>query len=116
MKYMMHNIASTTWVALNRSRIVLSRFRSCCSCSGLRWALSGVDDLQIRRGIGLGARLQRLHRRVDAAGAVRYARGGQSHLDAGQRPQQGQFVALAEMADAEHLAGELGEAGAERHV
>ena len=33
-----------------------------------------------------------------------------------KRPQQSEIVALAEMADAEDLAGELGEAGAERHV
>ena len=40
----------------------------------------------------------------------------QAHLDAAQRAAQHQIVEMAEMADAEHLALDLAEPGAERHV
>lgn len=47
---------------------------------------------------------------------MRHARSGETHLDAGQGPNQRQFVALAEVTNAKHLAGELAQTGAERHV
>src|SRR6202048_1896180 len=56
------------------------------------------------------------HRRLHAALAVRHAGEREPHLDPGERPHDGEIVGVAEMADAEHLAGELGKAGAERNV
>jgi hypothetical protein len=47
---------------------------------------------------------------------VRYAGKAKPHLDAGQRGDHGEVVGVAEVADAEYLAGELGQAGAQRHV
>src|SRR5438270_4046169 len=70
---------------------------------GIRVRL-GLDHLEMRRGICLVTSFQELHRRIDAAGAVRHARGGKTHLDARQRSHQGQLVALAEVADAKYLA------------
>src|SRR5215813_10409521 len=40
----------------------------------------------------------------------------QAHLHPGERPHQGQVVEIPEVADAEHLAGELAQSRAERHV
>ena len=60
-----------------------------------------------RRGI----RAPRRRRR-----AVRYAGAVQPHLDPAQRAAQHQVVEMAEMADAEDLALQPAEAGAERHV
>ena len=45
-----------------------------------------------------------------------HAREPQAHLDAAQRPGQHQVVEVAEVADPEHPALQLAEAGAERHV
>jgi len=47
---------------------------------------------------------------------MRHSRQRQAHLDAGERPAERQIVEEAEMADAEHLAGELAKTGAERHI
>src|SRR5258708_6241874 len=74
-------------------------------------ALSGLDHLQVPRGIQRRALFQRRHRGVDAAGPVRHARGGKTHLHPGQGSHQGKFVALAEVADAKHLAREFSQAG-----
>src|SRR3954465_11462836 len=70
----------------------------------------------MRRGVCLVTPFEEFHRRIDAAGPARHARRGKTHLDARQRSHQGKLVALAEVADAKHLAGNLAEAGAERHV
>ena len=66
-----------------------------------------LDYLQMPRGVRCCRILQRLHRRIDTAGAVRHTDGGEPHLHAGQGPHQGEFVALAEVADAEHFAGKF---------
>ena len=49
--------------------------------------VSGFDDLQMRRRIRAGRILQRLHRGIDAARAVRHAGRRQAHLDARERPE-----------------------------
>ena len=53
---------------------------------------------------------------LHAAGLVRHLGEAEGHLDAAQRAHQHQVVEVAEMADAEDLAGDLGQALAERHV
>src|ERR1700740_1256534 len=78
----------------------------------------------IRPGIGSlggGARracrgFQVIHRRLHAALAVRHAGEREPHFHPGERADDGEVVGVAEVADAEHLAGEFGEAGAERNV
>src|SRR5205823_14704277 len=75
-----------------------------------------ADDLEMRRGIALRALLQVLHRGINASGTVRNAGDRQPHLHAGQRAEQHELVAFAEMADAEYLARDLRQACAERHV
>src|SRR6202022_4320038 len=98
MKYMTHSIASTTWVALKRSRIfnlpdspffwfgsaygsdlfvVANQIRATSS--------SARYHLESPRRVGLGALLEKRHPRRHAAGAMRHAGEGQSHLDTGQR-------------------------------
>src|SRR5262249_13646646 len=57
-----------------------------------------------------------IHRRLHAAFAVRDAGKREAHLDPRERADDGEIVGVAEMADAEHLAGKLGEAGAERNI
>src|SRR5260370_40263969 len=52
----------------------------------------------------------------DAAGAVRNSGTVQSHLDPCQGAAQHQIVEMPEVADAEHLAAQFAETGAERHV
>src|SRR6185437_12284789 len=47
---------------------------------------------------------------------MRHAQETQAHLDPGQRSRQHQVVEATEMADAEDLAGEFAQAGAERHI
>src|SRR6266403_737707 len=117
MKYMMHSIASTTWVALKRSRILPPGQSFWFGANRIRAiSCSARDHLARRRRIRLAALLEQRHRRRHAAGAMRHAGQRQSHLDAGQRAQERQLVALAEMADAKHFSGELAQAGAERHV
>ena len=65
------------------------------------------------RRVGLVGVLQRLHRGIDAARSMRHAGRRQAHLHARERAQQRELVAFAEMADAEHLAGQRAEAAAE---
>src|ERR1700687_1839203 len=98
MKYMRHSIASTTWVDLKRRRIfnllegaffwfgsaygsdlfvVANQIRATSS--------SARYHLEMRRRVGLGALLEKRHRRRHADGAMRHAGEGQSHLDTGQR-------------------------------
>src|SRR5262245_6492195 len=59
---------------------------------------------------------QILHRGLHAFLLHRHAGEAEAHLHAGERAHQREIVEVAEMADAEHLAAQLGEAGAERHV
>src|SRR5207247_11389115 len=56
------------------------------------------------------------HRRANAFPLYRNAGKRQAHFHAGQRAHQGEVVEVAEMPDAEHLAAELAQSGAERHV
>ena len=56
------------------------------------------------------------HRRLHAALLVRHPGELQPHLHAGQSAEHRQLVGVAEMADAEGLARQLVEAGAQRHV
>ena len=56
------------------------------------------------------------HGGVHAAAPERHARRGQRHLDARQRPREHQLVEVAQVADAERLAFQPAEAGAERQV
>src|SRR5882762_4000829 len=97
MKYMTHSIASTTWVALKRSRMFYLPDSPLCGSdlpngSGLvvlvnRMRVSNCSaryHLE-RRCVRLVALLKKRHRRRHATGAMRYAGEGQSHLDAGQR-------------------------------
>src|ERR1700738_2901081 len=123
MKYMTHSIASTTWLALKRSRIYILPGRPLMVRSCVLFArrirvhfCSTRYHPEMGRCIGVGALLQKRHRRRYAAGAVRHTGERQSHLDTAQRAQQSELVALAEMADAKHLAGKLRQSGAERHV
>src|SRR5438309_6615556 len=64
----------------------------------------------------LGAVRKIFHRRANTLSLYWNAGKRQAHFHAGQRAHQGEVVEVAEMADAEHLATELAEAGAERHV
>ena len=64
----------------------------------------------------LRMRGEEIHRRLHAAAGERDAGELQAHLDAGERGHQGQVVAVAEVADAEHAALDLAQAGAEREV
>src|SRR6478672_9874422 len=57
-----------------------------------------------------------LHRRLDSAPGNPDAGELEPHLAAGERAEQRQVVAVAEMADPEHAALDLAEAGAEREV
>src|SRR6202035_5769543 len=119
MKYMTHNSASTTWVALNRSRIVslpdfLLLWLFAATLPALAVVrLSGLDHLQMPWGIRGRTLFQRRHRGVDAAGAMRHARGSKTHLHTGQGSHQGELVALAEVSDAKHLARDFAQAGTE---
>src|SRR5262245_55892530 len=87
-------------------------------------AMAPSRDAWTRPAIGLlgsGARracrgFEIIHRRLHAALAVRHAGERESHLDAGERADDGEIVGVAEVADAEHLAGKLGKTGAERNV
>src|SRR5450759_5107702 len=56
------------------------------------------------------------HRGRDATLLVRDAGKSQPHFDAGERAHQREIVEVAKVADAEHLAREPSQAGAERHV
>src|SRR5215207_6453632 len=87
-----------------RSRAGAARRRAGASCR------LAADDLEMRRGIALRTLLQILHRGIDASGAVRYACDRQAHLHAGQRTEQRELVAFAEMADAKHLARDFRQA------
>src|SRR6185437_564772 len=53
---------------------------------------------------------------LNAAGLVLHTGEAEAELDAGDAADHHQLVHPAEMADAEYLAGDLAEAGAERHV
>src|SRR5205807_6747714 len=90
-----------TTVAMAPSRVAWTRPAIASLGGGARRACRGFEII---------------HRRLHAALAVRHAGEREPHLDAGERPHDGQIVGVAEVADAEHLAGELGEAGAERNV
>src|SRR5262245_8149551 len=87
-------------------------------------AMAPSRDAWTRPAIGLlggGARracrgLEIIHRRLHAALAVLHAGERQPHLDAGTRAHDGEIVGVDEMADAEDLARELGEPGAEGDV
>src|SRR4051812_45161674 len=57
-----------------------------------------------------------LHRRLHAALLVRHARDGEPHLHAGQRAGESEVVEVAQVADAEDLALQLGQPHPERHV
>src|ERR1700758_2263214 len=114
MKYITHSIASTTCVALNRNRIFTPATLYFCWILKLAGALT-ADDLEMPR-VAHGPLLQEFHRSIDAAGAMRHAGDREAHFDASESGKQRELVAFAEMADAEHLAGDLGEARAKRHV
>src|SRR5258706_1049863 len=63
-----------------------------------------------------GAVRKILHRRADTF-LLRWNAGEQeAHLDSGESAHQRQIVEVAEVSDAEHLAGKLAQAGAQRHV
>src|ERR1043166_4423603 len=87
-------------------------------------AMAPSRDAWTRPAIGLlgsGARracgrFEIIHRRLHASLAVRHAGEPQAPLDPGQAADDGQIVGIAEMADAEPLAGELRKTGAERNV
>src|SRR5215471_15850444 len=87
-------------------------------------AMAPSRDAWTRPAIGLlggGARracrgFEIIHRRLHATFAVRDAGEREAHLDAGKRAHDGEIVGVAEVADAEHLAGKFREAGAERNV
>src|SRR3954465_12206331 len=71
----------------------------------------------LRRCSGWIGRVREIiHRSLHAALAAWNARKREAHLDAGKRSDDGEIVRIAEMTDAEHLAGNLGQPGAERHV
>src|ERR1043166_3442072 len=57
-----------------------------------------------------------IHRRLHPALAVRHAGEREAHFDAGECAHDNEIVGVAEVADAEYLAGELREAAAERNV
>src|SRR5581483_10620995 len=69
-----------------------------------------------RGGRAFRALRQMIERREHAALLVRHRRQLQAHLDAGERAGEREIVEVAEVADAEHLAGEPSEPRAERHV
>ena len=60
--------------------------------------------------------LGQIHRRLDAALAVRDLIDPQRHLHRGQRAQQHRLVQIAEMPDAEYLAPQLAQPTAQRNV
>src|SRR6266850_235129 len=64
----------------------------------------------------LGAVRKIFHRRANPFSLYWNAGKRQAHFHAGQRAHQGEVVEVAEMPDAEHLAAELAQAGAERHA
>src|SRR4029453_10736544 len=74
---------------------------------GLRFRVCGGDRRPAREKIDGGAHAGRL---------MRHAGGRQSDLDARERAHEHQVVEVAKMADAKHLARELAETRAERHV
>src|SRR3984893_18130872 len=79
----------------------------CSDMTGLRQAESLVTPLLLRRDTR-GSRVHRhniVHRRLHATCLVRDAGERQPHLGAGQRPDDGEVVGVAEMADAEELSG-----------
>src|ERR1700731_3967027 len=99
MKYITQSMPSTTWVAFNRSRILLnlpcnSYFdaNNIDSSAQMR-PMHGVDldhplglgHFQVSRRVGLVGVLQRLHRGIDAARAMRHAGPRQAHLHARER-------------------------------
>src|SRR5207247_3536257 len=57
-----------------------------------------------------------MHGRLYTAGPMRHAGARQAHLDPGQCAEQRQIVEVSKVADAKHLALELVQPGAERHV
>src|SRR5580658_7179122 len=113
MKYITQSMPSTTWVAFNRSRIALNlpcNFYFDANYIDLSAQMPPIcdaalrlDHLQMAWRIRRGGIFQRLHCGIDAARAMRHAGRRQTHLHARQRAQQRQFVAFAEMADAEDL-------------
>src|SRR5215831_9500804 len=83
----------------------------------LRSIRATVASILLRGGPrGLRGRDDVVHRGLHAALLVRHAGERQRHLGAGERAHQHRLVDVAEMADAEHLAGERAEARAVRDV
>src|SRR5499433_3097923 len=83
----------------------------------LRSIRATVASILLRgRPRGLRGRDDIVHRGLHAALLVRHAGERQRHLGAGERTHQHRLVDVAEMADAEHLAGERAEARAVRDV
>src|SRR5256885_8801045 len=72
--------------------------------------LSGLPSWRLR-----AARKVR-HCSPDAFHSDRHACEFKPHFDSGQRAHEGEIVEVAQMADAEDLAGQAAEPGAERHV
>src|SRR6516162_9983726 len=90
----------------------IARFALQCLASREQVDLT-PDDLKTVRRIALRTLFQSLHRCIDPAGAMRHAGSCESHLYARQGAKQCEFVAFAEVTDAEHLSGKLGESGTE---
>src|SRR5690242_2926397 len=89
------------------------RRQSFSSLDSSFWFLTNLGGLPGGRFRAAG---QVLHRRLYTFPFHLHAGELETHLHAGQRAHQREIVEIAEVADAEHLAGELAEAGAERHV
>src|SRR3954470_1968753 len=82
-------------------------------CRPAAWPDSGC----FTRGRGaLSAFGQMLERGEHAALLVRHAGEREAHLDARQRPGEREIVEVAQVPDAENLAGETPQARPERHV
>src|SRR4029077_19909428 len=85
--------------------------------SGMPGTRPGMTELLLRRGArGTRGAREIIHRGLHAALAVRHAGEREAHLDPRERADDREIVGVAQMPDAEHLAGDLREASAKRAV
>src|ERR1700760_448514 len=85
----------------------------CCSLVESRFSHSGNRSLLHRDGFAPG---QDIHGGQYTAAAMRPGREIETHFDAGQGSHQHQIIEMTDMADPKHLALDLVETGAKRHV
>src|SRR3979411_1922908 len=74
-----------------------------------------ADNLEMTGCIGFGSPFEIRHRGFHTPGPMRHSGSGHPHLHAGQSSHEGQLVALAEVADAAHIANDCAKSGHERH-